>query len=391
MKIVKFGIFTLIVSILALVIIYLNFDGKEQENALPIAQGQVVRESYVGQLPFYEIIIDDYQFQQDYHLNNLIAHYTSIENSNLNQVGQMFLTEDGIGWINIQDEILLERLGIANNIGNRGGVRALFSLGERIIVYAAWYVDDCAHAGLFDASSLELMFQLECLPVEHLTNLDGVGGGWARVDDNVILLATGTPTTASVDSAINLQAQQDDSYWGKTLMLTETNGAIDVEIFTSGHRNPQGMLNLEGVMIAVEHGPKGGDEINILEPGDNFGWPFTSLGSEYNGALINNSFTSPIISKPPLFSFVPSIGISDISQCPDSYLNSIAPLNCILVSSMRDGSLYFVVLENFDSVLYTERLHIGPRIREILTKGNIIYAATDWDGLFIFNFEDLHE
>jgi glucose/arabinose dehydrogenase len=63
------------------------------------------------------------------------------------------------------------------------------------------------------------------------------------------------------------------------------------EIFTYGHRNPQGLaLHPEtGKIWAVEHGPKGGDELNILKAGANYGWPLVTYGTNYDGSIITNT------------------------------------------------------------------------------------------------------
>ena len=84
------------------------------------------------------------------------------------------------------------------------------------------------------------------------------------------------------------------------------------EIFSIGHRNPQGLFIQDNLIIATEHGPKGGDEINKIEFGKNYGWPIASYGTAYQHVKknknkkylknhLNNNFEEPI------FSFVPSM------------------------------------------------------------------------------------
>jgi glucose/arabinose dehydrogenase len=83
------------------------------------------------------------------------------------------------------------------------------------------------------------------------------------------------------------------------------------EIFSYGHRNPQGMtMNPEtGEIWASEHGPMGGDEVNVIKPGANYGWPLVSYGRKYSGEIISASPTREGIESPRFF-WVPSIGIS---------------------------------------------------------------------------------
>jgi aldose sugar dehydrogenase len=80
------------------------------------------------------------------------------------------------------------------------------------------------------------------------------------------------------------------------------------EIFTWGHRNPQGLaVHPEtGKVWEAEHGPKGGDEINILRAGANYGWPLATHGIDYNGAIISPNKSLPGM-EDPIRAWVPSI------------------------------------------------------------------------------------
>ena len=85
------------------------------------------------------------------------------------------------------------------------------------------------------------------------------------------------------------------------------------EIYSYGHRNPQGMtVNPEtGDVWASEHGPMGGDEVNIIRRGANYGWPVVSYGRKYTGEVISEQPWREGM-EPPRFFWVPSIGISNI-------------------------------------------------------------------------------
>jgi aldose sugar dehydrogenase len=80
------------------------------------------------------------------------------------------------------------------------------------------------------------------------------------------------------------------------------------EIFTWGHRNPQGIAvhPTTGRVWICEHGPKGGDEINLLKPGSNYGWPLATHGVDYSGAVISPNKSLPGM-EDPLRAWVPSI------------------------------------------------------------------------------------
>jgi glucose/arabinose dehydrogenase len=85
------------------------------------------------------------------------------------------------------------------------------------------------------------------------------------------------------------------------------------EIYSYGHRNPQGFtIHPEtGQLWASEHGPLGGDEVNIILPGANYGWPIVSFGRKYDGSVITQQPWREGM-EPPRFYWVPSIGISGL-------------------------------------------------------------------------------
>lgn len=120
------------------------------------------------------------------------------------------------------------------------------------------------------------------------------------------------------------RSQNTASHGGKILRLTEDGkpapgnpflgrDGYKPEIFSYGHRNPQGLaIHPEtGAVWANEHGPQGGDELNILAAGRNYGWPVASYGREYgpNGALVSAHPTKEGVEEPILL-WLPSIGIS---------------------------------------------------------------------------------
>jgi glucose/arabinose dehydrogenase len=201
------------------------------------------------------------------------------------------------------------------------------------------------------------------------------GGAVLILNDNEFLLSTGTPTTDHVSHPTNQLAQDDNSHWGKILKFTFNAGLPKVTIFSKGHRNPQGIAKVNGEIFAVEHGPRGGDEINLITEGTNYGWPLHSFGSEYDLAEINKDDKNIKNHGLPIYSFMPSVGISSVAQCPNNYLTYYAPFRCLTVASMRAGAIFFVVFDG-SKVLFTERLDIGSRLRKIFVVDNQITAIT---------------
>jgi aldose sugar dehydrogenase len=121
------------------------------------------------------------------------------------------------------------------------------------------------------------------------------------------------------------RAQKTDDHGGKVLRLRD-DGSVppdnpfvgkagySPEIYSLGHRSPQGLaMHPEtGAIWENEHGPLGGDEINIILPGRNYGWPLVTFGLDYDGTRISES-TSRADLEPPLMYWVPSIAISGMT------------------------------------------------------------------------------
>ena len=127
------------------------------------------------------------------------------------------------------------------------------------------------------------------------------------------------------------KSQNNSSTLGKILKINDD--GKNFEIISKGHRNPQGLyLDKESkILISTEHGPKGGDEINIINldessVSNNFGWPISSYGEHYKPEIIDSA---PLFKshekygfKEPVFYFEKSIGISEIIYVPNQFLKS---------------------------------------------------------------------
>lgn len=144
------------------------------------------------------------------------------------------------------------------------------------------------------------------------------GGKLAFLPDGTLLLTTG-------DGFNFREAPMDPfSQLGKTIRIN-TDGSIPPDnpfadgveanpaVYTLGHRNPQGLVvDAAGNAWLHEHGPQGGDEVNLLKPGANYGWPATSYGINYSGALVTPFQTAPGI-EPPVTHWTPSIAPSGMA------------------------------------------------------------------------------
>ena len=159
-----------------------------------------------------------------------------------------------------------------------------------------------------------------------------------------------------------------DSHLGKLVRIRIATGAA--EILTLGHRNPQGLArDADGNLWATEHGPVAGDELNLLEPGGHYGWPYASYGLHNRGRVIahipetefwraggHDDFVRPA------FAWVPAIG-------PSSLIVNDArtfPLwkDDLLIATLN-GNAIFRIRRHGRQVQYVERIDIGHRIRDL--------------------------
>ncbi len=155
------------------------------------------------------------------------------------------------------------------------------------------------------------------------------------------------------------------------------------EIWNYGHRNIQGMTlhPVTGQLWSHEHGPKGGDEVNLEIKGANYGWPVVSFGINYNGTIITNDTTLPGMTD-PLHYWVPSIapcGMCFVTS--DKYPDWSGNL---LVGALAGQQIQRLVFNENNKVVHTEKLFEGmARFRDIRQgPDGYIYVLTEGPGLF---------
>jgi glucose/arabinose dehydrogenase len=150
------------------------------------------------------------------------------------------------------------------------------------------------------------------------------------------------------------------------------------ELFSIGHRNPQGLVwhpQLQAV-ISHEHGPRGGDEINRLQPGGNYGWPLASFGKDYTGALIT-PFQSYPDTIDPLWQWTPSIAPSDMAV----YEGSAFPgwQGDLLITSLAEKRLHRLSISDNGIVERPRMLdELDQRLRAVrVARDGSIMVLTD--------------
>jgi aldose sugar dehydrogenase len=162
------------------------------------------------------------------------------------------------------------------------------------------------------------------------------------------------------------------------------------EIYTYGHRNPQGLAAdpRDGRVWENEHGAKGGDEINVLEAGANYGWPEVAYGVNYDGSTIGTGRTEAPGVEPPLFYWDPSIAPSGMAF----YLGDRFPgwRGDVLVGALKYQLVSRLDLDGQGRVIKEERFLEGElgRIRDVAAgPDGLVYLLTDEDPGALYRLE----
>ena len=294
-----------------------------------------------------------------------------------------------------------------------GGVKTIISFNEKKIALISSNEKDCFFASLFLINDQKELFRSNCLPeVAKNNDFNGLGSSNVHFGDK-ILFSLGTPEKHA--SKNSMLAQLDSSKFGKILEIHKDNllnsinsdNELKIGIFSKGHRVPQGLTILKDSIFNVEHGPKGGDELNKVIKGKNYGWPSVSYGTNYlkdNGGdgssfKINhekNNF------EEPLFAFVPSVGISSLNHCP-KVLKQYYKKDCLMALSLYGNNLrkghsiiIFLLNKNLNKVESIEKIQLGNLIlRHFVTnnknvlyedKNGDIYLSADKKGIYKIKF-----
>ncbi|MEZ0611632.1 PQQ-dependent sugar dehydrogenase [Fibrella sp. WM1] len=200
----------------------------------------------------------------------------------------------------------------------------------------------------------------------------------------------GGPSSYGGANSPNKNAQNVQTEWGKVHRMTDA-GAIPSDnpilpgnsapttVYSYGHRNPQGLaLNpTTGAIWETEHSAKGGDEINIVQKGKNYGWPLVSYGVNYDGTTISATPTMTGVEN-PVYTWTPSIG-----PCGLTFVNS--PMFKAWSGNLLAGGLALTYLSRLEldgnTVVREEKLLQGNRVRNVKqAPDGSIYVSVEGPG-----------
>ena len=292
-----------------------------------------------------------------------------------------------------------------------GGVKTIFIYNNNEFALISSLKKNCFYASIVSLNNGKELFKTKCLPRKYL-DYNGLGSTNVH-HNNKIFLSIGTPEHRS--SEIRALDQNNNSMFGKILEIKKTDldkiiakqeDNLNLEIFTSGHRNPQGLTKIKDSIFSVEHGPRGGDELNKIIKDKNYGWPIVSYGTQYaydeDGKAYDISHENNQFEE-PLFALVPSVGISALNTCP-SKLKNYYKKPCLLALSLsgnrtRPGKsiLIFLLNEKMNQVHSIEKIYLRDhlRLRHFITnsknelyedKDGNIYVSADKVGIYKISF-----
>lgn len=199
------------------------------------------------------------------------------------------------------------------------------------------------------------------------------GGRMAFLADGTLLLSVGEGYSLRED------AQKKESQLGKLLRMTETGEApadnpfSDAPyVFSYGHRNPQGLIvdAPTQTIWMTEHGPKGGDELNKITAGKNYGWPAITYGVDYSGAIISPFTEAPGMEQPVTY-WVPSIATSGLALYTSDAMPDLK--GKLLVGGLKAKKVVAVDVSSDEASVSEPFPEIEGRIRDVraLTDGSI--------------------
>lgn len=196
----------------------------------------------------------------------------------------------------------------------------------------------------------------------------GIGDRGQRPNAQNLMNHAGTIIRLNRDGSIPI----DNPFFNQTNALPE--------IWSYGHRNPQGLLFDRATkrLWSIEHGPRGGDEINLIKVGANYGWPVISYGKEYWGPFVVGESTHKKGMEQPVKTYIPSIAPGSLMLYSSNTISSWK--GNLFSGALKLQHLNRIVVNNSAKAIKEERLFkkLGERIRALVqSPEGWIYFSTD--------------
>jgi glucose/arabinose dehydrogenase len=205
-----------------------------------------------------------------------------------------------------------------------------------------------------------------CVPISAVQH---TAGRFAVIDKSSVYVTIGDLGYSEIDN----RAKRGDL--GSIFKLS-AKSAVRI---SQGHRNPQGIVLFDKkTLLAAEHGPRGGDEINVIKAGNDYGWPFVSYGQPYgSGDYVRPGTTGSHAGYvEPIKYWVPSIAPTELVQLPLQGWGDWG--RALVLGTLREEVLVFMKVSDTFEVGESVQVDMGDRIRdlELLSNGALL-ATTD--------------
>lgn len=201
--------------------------------------------------------------------------------------------------------------------------------------------------------------------------------------DNYILMSHTAFETAPINQVVQknglFRAMDPALASGKILIIDVNNGSW--KTFSMGHRNQLGLYYTDGIIYETENGPMGGDELNIIEKGINYGWPIESHGTEYTMYTLVEASAPGRHDKytKPVFSWVPAIAVSQLLKVKGFHSTWKGDL---ILSSLKAMSVFRVRVDK-NKAEFVEQIYLGHRVRDIIEDEDLGILLTTDDRMLI--------
>jgi glucose/arabinose dehydrogenase len=186
-----------------------------------------------------------------------------------------------------------------------------------------------------------------------------------------------------------------DQIFGKVLEIDLRSNSL--KIYAEGFRGPSGItiqkFGKNQNIWLVDHGPRGGDELNLILSSRNYGWPHVSFGLPYtldtstsNLEKINTKFSYHEGYEKPIFYWSPSIAPSSMVTLDQNLDNNGSwSANDIVIGTLKDQSLVRLKISKNHAVQSTEKINLGSRVRDLTNVEKYLIASTDEGQLIILS------
>lgn len=275
---------------------------------------------------------------------------------------------------------------VAKHLFGRFGPRDIYIDRDKNKIYASINLfnekENCYGIGLFSASlntetidikkdilNFKELFRTK--PCTKKFKGHASGGRIKTLKDNIIF------TVGSLDYGLYENTSVPESFENALGKVISINNNGNYEIISKGHRNQQGLFVLKNEIFITEHGPKGGDEINLISQKKHYGWPYFAYGFDYDDRKKFRLRHKEGYEK-PIYYFTPSIGISELVFYKNKEFKYWK--NKFIVTSLKDKSIYIMDYDIIKKrIISSEKIPINYRLRDILVlpKGEIVLITDE--------------